>query len=226
MTSSARKTVAFDRGQTESPETLSGAMLWAMQWVACTLGHRTLPDTNPWPKYSYATAVAACPTYVGRLYDLLAAHFGVERVFADGREFSPGSEYTDLIERSVGSSQVVLVIIGKAWLTADSTGRRPLDDPADVVRRETATALARGIRLADEIRARDLFLLFWTAAAANSEWVTWEWKTALAAKGKDRLQVHALESGIAPPEQLEDLHFGDVMMLIRDAGAHSAERQE
>lgn len=76
-------------------------------------------------------------------------------------------------------------------------------------------------RLADEIRERDLFLLFWTAAAAGSEWVTWEWQTALAAKGKNGLQVHPLESGIAPPEQLKDLHFGDVMMLIRDAGAHS-----
>jgi hypothetical protein len=75
-------------------------------------------------------------------------------------------------------------------------------------------------RLAEEIRDRDVFLLFWTAAAASSEWVTWEWQTALAAKGKNGLQVHPMESGIAPPEQLKDLHFGDVMMLIRDASAH------
>jgi hypothetical protein len=66
----------------------------------------------------------------------------------------------------------------------------------------------------------------WVAAAADSEWVTWEWQTAPAAKGKNGLQVHPLESGIAPPEQLKDLHFGDVMMLVRDASVHRAGRHE
>jgi hypothetical protein len=77
-------------------------------------------------------------------------------------------------------------------------------------------------RLADQIRSRDLFLLFWSAAAAESEWVTWEWRTALTDKRKDVLQVHPLESGIMPPEPLKDLHFGDFMMLIRDATAKGA----
>jgi len=78
------------------------------------------------------------------------------------------------------------------------------------------------LRLGNEIRSRDLFLLFWTAAAAESEWVTWEWRTALADKGKDAVQVHPLESGVMPPEQLKDLHFGDVMMLVRDATTKGA----
>jgi len=45
----------------------------------------------------------------------------------------------------VGSCDVLLVIIGKKWLTcADASGNRRLDDPKDFIRLETATAL-RGI---------------------------------------------------------------------------------
>jgi hypothetical protein len=70
--------------------------------------------------------------YAGRLYDRLATHFGAERVF---------------IERAVGSCEALIVIIGDEWLAADGAGRRRLDDPTDFVRVETATALARGIRV-------------------------------------------------------------------------------
>jgi hypothetical protein len=70
-------------------------------------------------------------------------------------------------------------------------------------------------RLAQEIHRRDLFLLFWSERAAQSRWVAWEWQTALASKGKTAMQVHPLEVGAPPPEELKDLHFGDVFMLIR-----------
>jgi hypothetical protein len=73
-------------------------------------------------------------------------------------------------------------------------------------------------RLADEIRARDLFLLFWSQDSAASKWVEWEWRTALAEKGNEHMQIHPLATGVAPPEELKDLHFGDVYMLIREAG--------
>ena len=71
-------------------------------------------------------------------------------------------------------------------------------------------------RLDGEITQRDLFLLFWSADAAESEWVTWEWRTALRRKGKQALQIHPLQPGIKPPEELRDLHFGDVYMLVRE----------
>lgn len=69
--------------------------------------------------------------------------------------------------------------------------------------------------LDDEIRKRDIFLLFWSEHAKESEWVAWEWRTALQDKGKENMQIHPLEPDIKPPEELADLHFGDVYMWVR-----------
>ena len=87
------------------------------------------------------------PGYAGRLYDRLTAHFGAERVFMDVQGIEPGVDFVDAIERALGSCKILIVLIGKDWLAIDSAGRRRLDDPADFVRLETATALARGIRV-------------------------------------------------------------------------------
>jgi hypothetical protein len=70
--------------------------------------------------------------------------------------------------------------------------------------------------LQEEIKIRDLFMLFWSAEAAQSEWVRWEWRTALTSKSKRAMQIHPLESGVKPPDELKDLHFGDVFMLVRE----------
>jgi hypothetical protein len=70
-------------------------------------------------------------------------------------------------------------------------------------------------RIAMEIRSRDQFLLFWSHHAAESEWVSWEWKTALVEKGRQGMQIHPLENNALPPAELADLHFGDVFMAIR-----------
>src|SRR5512132_3601954 len=85
--------------------------------------------------------------YAGRLYDRLAAHFGDERVFMDVEGIEPGADFFDAIERAVGSCEALIVMIGNEWLAVDSAGHRRLDDPADFVRIETATALTRGIRV-------------------------------------------------------------------------------
>jgi hypothetical protein len=78
----------------------------------------------------------------GRLADALEAHFGDDRVFRD-REIGAGENFVEAIRRSVGSSTVVLAVIGRRWLiAADVEGRRRLDDPADFVRLEIELALA------------------------------------------------------------------------------------
>jgi len=78
----------------------------------------------------------------GRLADALEAHFGDDRVFRD-REIAAGENFVAAIERSVDSSTVVLVVVGRRWLAAlDAAGRRRLDDPGDFVRLEIERALA------------------------------------------------------------------------------------
>jgi len=84
----------------------------------------------------------------GRLAEHLARRFGQDRVFLDIDTIAPGTDFTSELERALVGTTVVLVMIGRRWLTAvDAHGRRRLDIPDDFVRREIVTALQRGTRL-------------------------------------------------------------------------------
>ncbi len=101
--------------------------------------------------------------YAGRLYDRLSALFP-GAVFMDVPGIAPGEDFAAKIEQAVRSSSVLLVLIGKQWITAiDKQGRRRLDDPDDFVRREILAALAAGIRVvpvivpgAENLKAEEL----------------------------------------------------------------------
>ncbi len=85
----------------------------------------------------------------GRLYDRLEQVFGKERVFMDvSGSIEPGTDFSQALETAVGSCRVLIVVIGPTWLTATGPdGERRLDDPADWLRLEVATALKRNIRV-------------------------------------------------------------------------------
>lgn len=70
-------------------------------------------------------------------------------------------------------------------------------------------------RLDNEIRQRDLFLLFWSKNASESKWVVWELETALKEKGEHALQLHPLDPDVKPPAGLEKFHVSDVVMWVR-----------
>ncbi len=65
-------------------------------------------------------------------------------------------------------------------------------------------------KIAAEIQARDIFWLFWSRHAMQSEWVDWEWRTALRKKTLRAIQPHPLEpADVAPaPAELAELQFG------------------
>ncbi|MEF8737928.1 MAG: toll/interleukin-1 receptor domain-containing protein [Candidatus Accumulibacter necessarius] len=82
----------------------------------------------------------------GRLSDRLAAHFGPARVFLDHESIAAGDDFAEAIRRAVGTSVVLLAIVGPDWLTAcDVNGKRRLDDEADFVRLEIESALLGGV---------------------------------------------------------------------------------
>lgn len=86
--------------------------------------------------------------HAGRIFDHLKEELGSDRVFMDVAGIEPGTDFVEAIDRAVGSCAVLLVVIGRNWLTCtDTSGRRRLDDPKDFIRLETATALRRGIRV-------------------------------------------------------------------------------
>lgn len=86
--------------------------------------------------------------HAGRLHDELVQRLGPGSVFQDVASIAPGERFLDTIDRSIGQCDVVLAVIGRRWLEAEpGTGRRRLDDPQDVVRRELEAALRTGRRL-------------------------------------------------------------------------------
>jgi TIR domain-containing protein len=67
-------------------------------------------------------------------------------VFMDVDSIAPGDRFPAAIQQALDSSEALVVLIGKRWLTvADDRGRRRLDDRRDYVRREIVAALDRGI---------------------------------------------------------------------------------
>jgi hypothetical protein len=82
--------------------------------------------------------------FAGRLADGLEAEFGAGSVFRDVDDIRPGEDFQLAIESQLRSVDAVLVLIGPRWLEARTDGARRLDDPADFVRQEIATALASG----------------------------------------------------------------------------------
>jgi len=84
----------------------------------------------------------------GRLYDRLSSHFPSNRIFIDVDNIAPGVDFFEAIEKSVGSCDLLISVIGKNWLTSsDDEGNRRLDNPEDFVRLEIGTALRRNIRV-------------------------------------------------------------------------------
>jgi hypothetical protein len=88
------------------------------------------------------------PGFAGRLYDRLAGRFGVDQIFMDVDSIELGLDFGDELERSLNSCRVLVAVIGRGWLDAkDDDDVRRLDNPADWVRMEIASALRRGIRV-------------------------------------------------------------------------------
>jgi hypothetical protein len=82
--------------------------------------------------------------FAGRLADALASAFDADNVFRDIEDIHPGEDFVVAIEKQLVSVDVMLVMIGPAWLTVSRNGIRRLDEPDDFVRREIEAGLKSG----------------------------------------------------------------------------------
>ena len=95
---------------------------------------------------SYRREDAAYPA--GWLFDRLAERFGNEQIFKDVDSIELGDDFVEVIGEAVGSTDVLLALIGDRWLTVvDEDGDRRLEDPEDFVRLEIEAALTRKVRV-------------------------------------------------------------------------------
>jgi hypothetical protein len=82
---------------------------------------------------------------VGRIGDHLVRGFGARALFIDVQSIDAGADYPSQIRQELSGAQVVLVVIGKRWLTeVTADGRRRIDAGDDFVRREIELALTLG----------------------------------------------------------------------------------
>jgi formylglycine-generating enzyme required for sulfatase activity len=75
----------------------------------------------------------------GRIYDRLVREFGPDNVFKDVNSIPLGVDFAQYIDQEVGRCQVLLVVMGKNWITPR------LQNPDDFVRLEIESALKRDI---------------------------------------------------------------------------------
>jgi len=86
--------------------------------------------------------------FAGRIEADLQRRFGQVEVFRDVDDLAAGEDFVQGLERALGSCRVLIVVIGKTWLTASGpNGARRLDDPHDFVRLEVSVALRRDVRV-------------------------------------------------------------------------------
>lgn len=84
------------------------------------------------------------PGYAARLTEALERRFGADLVFRDVEDITPGSDFSEEIRRRLDEVDVVLAVIGPAWLQSGADGTNRLDDPADFVRLEILSAIETG----------------------------------------------------------------------------------
>ncbi|MBS1145170.1 MAG: hypothetical protein H6R14_2576 [Proteobacteria bacterium] len=82
--------------------------------------------------------------FAGRLADALEATFGADNVFRDIEDIHPGEDFVVAIEKNLAAVDVMLALIGPAWLSLSRQGVRRLDEPDDFVRREIEAGLTAG----------------------------------------------------------------------------------
>ena len=81
------------------------------------------------------------------LREALAARFGPERIFFDTSDIPYGEDFQRVVHERIAESDVVLVVIGPAWLSVHNEHGRRLDQDDDPVRFELGSALQLAKRI-------------------------------------------------------------------------------
>jgi hypothetical protein len=85
--------------------------------------------------------------YARAVNDELVRCFGAERVFIDVDDINAGQPFSEIIQRSVGDSAVLLALIGKRWRGDRDDATPRIFEADDFVRQEIAAGLAKGLRV-------------------------------------------------------------------------------
>jgi hypothetical protein len=79
----------------------------------------------------------------GRIFDRLEAHYGERSVFMDIDNIPFGVDFRSHIRETLLRTDVLIALIGRAWLGGNAGGTARIKEPADPVRVEIEIALER-----------------------------------------------------------------------------------
>jgi hypothetical protein len=79
----------------------------------------------------------------GRIFDRLAVHYGEQSVFMDIDNIPFGVDFRSHIRETLLRTDVLIAVIGRAWLGRNADGTARMHEPTDPVRVEIETALER-----------------------------------------------------------------------------------
>lgn len=77
----------------------------------------------------------------------LSRRFGSDRVFRASKSISPGQDFRTALSSASGTTQLLLVVMGRDWLKRDEHGEHPLEDEENWTRKEIRNALDSGARV-------------------------------------------------------------------------------
>lgn len=77
---------------------------------------------------------------LGQVRQKLVEEYGDDRVFFDTHSIEGGAEWLARLDEEITHAQVVLVLYCKEWFGGQADGKRRIDDPGDMVRRELEMA--------------------------------------------------------------------------------------
>ena len=85
--------------------------------------------------------------YARAIHEELTRNFGAERVFIDVDDINAGQPFSEVIQRSVGASAVLLALMGKRWAGERDGAAARIFEAGDFVRQEVAAGLAKKLRV-------------------------------------------------------------------------------
>ncbi|MFF7755511.1 toll/interleukin-1 receptor domain-containing protein [Streptomyces sp. NPDC007971] len=85
--------------------------------------------------------------YAGWLQDRLAQHYGASKIFMDVAYLQPGEDFPRVIAQAISSCDVLVALIGPAWVGSTADGKTRIQEANDWVRLEIESALDQGIRV-------------------------------------------------------------------------------
>ena len=99
------------------------------------------------PRIAISYRRADSEDITGRIFDRLVQRFGRQSIFRDIDSIRPGIDFRKQIDDTLQQSDVLLAVVGPKWVGRGKGVEARIDNEADLVRIEIATALKRKIPL-------------------------------------------------------------------------------